>query len=761
VNEPRAIEASDNINSARPGLRSTAAAKHLATAIAFDGARLLPGTASLAKSVARLLKWTLIGVVLLALVGATALLWALYETPIEISVTMDAPSVVVEAANGAPLGRVGPLRDSVQRQDFPQALVDAVLSIEDRRFYAHWGVDPWGVARALRANWTAGEIVEGGSTITQQLVKMQLVGNERTLYRKLREALTALWLDFRLGKNEVLTRYLNSVYLGAGAYGMAAAARVFFDKELSELSVAESAMLAGLIRAPSKYDPLRNLDLARQRAATVVDAMVEAGSIEAKVAAKVKSDPANLVLTPKTAPSGSWFADWIARQELPKVAGPAKRPMRVRTTLQPELQEAAQRIINEALERQGAAHGVTQAALVAMRPDGAVVAMVGGRNYAESQFNRAVTALRQPGSAFKLFVYYAALRNGFAVDDIIDASPIEIGKWRPENYGGERYARMALSDAFAQSVNSAAVRLAMTVGLENVVTAARDLGLNAPLAKVPSMALGSNEVTLLNLTAAFGTVKARRKLEPWGITAFGAEGTGRRSLGAPEASTEHLLALEDLEGLLKRVVDSGTGRAARLDDGSAAGKTGTSQDYRDAWFIGFNKALVVGVWIGNDDRGPMKVVTGGSIPAEIWKQFVVAATAKLDGEAGPQAANVSETSGVKEAQPLCDRDACAAAYASFRASDCTYHSYAGRRKVCAKPGNNQKLPPHESQKSVAASSKRDLTGDEPADAEPTGLSGEGSFGGPSKGRSLSEGSSYRNRTYGPRIFQRYDERDRY
>ena len=514
---------------------------------------------------------------------------------------------------------------------FPINFVQAVLSIEDRRFYSHWGVDLWGVGRAFHSNWTAGGIVEGGSTITQQLAKMQIVGAERSMQRKLREALTAVWMDFRLGKDEILTRYLNSVYLGAGAYGMSAAARMYFDKGLPDLTLAEAALLAGLIQAPSRYDPFRNLGAAQRRAAFVIDAMAETGAIDARSARQAKAEPATLKPSARTAQAGSWFADWIAKHELPKLAGAAKRAMRIRTTLRPELQQLAEKIVNETLDGVGAARGATQAALVAMRPDGSVVAMVGGRDYTDSQFNRAVDAKRQPGSAFKLFVYYAALRKGYALDATIDASPVEVGRWQPENADGRQYGDIALSEAFSQSVNSAAVRLGMKVGLDEVVAAARELGLEAPLAKIPSMALGTNEVSLIDITRAFASVRAGRpKFEPWGISAFGAEGSGLRLLGPPKGPEEGLSYQQALTTLLQGVVEHGTGRGAALEGDSAAGKTGTSQDYRDAWFIGFNKALVVGVWVGNDDRTPMKGVTGGSLPVQIWKRFVAAATPLAD-----------------------------------------------------------------------------------------------------------------------------------
>jgi penicillin-binding protein 1A len=355
--------------------------------------------------------------------------------------------------------------------------------------------------------------------------------------------------------------------------------------------------------------------------------------------------------------------------------------------LQPQLQQLAQHTIEQALKSKGKTLGVTQAALVAMRADGAVVAMIGGRDYNASQFNRAVDAQRQPGSAFKLFVYYAALRKGYSPQQIIDASPVEVARWEPENYGGLEYGRMSMTQAFASSVNSAAVRLAMTVGLDNVVAAARDLGLDAPLAKVPSMALGTNEVNLLDLTGAFTSVRAgRAKLEPWGIAAFGLEGAGMRSLGTPSGPVQELQRQAEMLHLLQSVIEHGTGRAASLRNDIVAGKTGTSQDHRDAWFVGFNKELVVGVWVGNDDRAPMKGVTGGSLPAEVWKRFVEGAMPILDVSSRLELTreNATPSTAPENEQAQCDQAACAAAYRSFRASDCTYQSHGGARKLCLK-----------------------------------------------------------------------------
>ena len=658
------------------------AVRQLASALAADIARAARRARPRIRHSLMLIKLLLLAGIAVLVAAGGAMLWVLHDTGLEVKAAHVSPSVLIEAADGRPLGRVGAFGDQVPRESMPNILVNAVLSIEDRRFYSHWGVDPRSVVRAANANWVAGAIAEGGSTITQQLAKMQYVGNERSYTRKFREAFLSLWLETRLSKDEILTRYLNSVYLGAGAYGMAAAARNYFNKDLQALTLSEAAMLAGLIQAPSRFNPMTNPEAAQQRAAVVLDAMVDAKAIGPAQAAAAKATPAIVRSSPRTVPAETWFADWIAQHEFAKVAGTTSRPMRVRTTLDRRVQAVAERVVNNALDRSGASLGVSQAALVAMRPNGAVVAMVGGRDYKDSQFNRAVDARRQPGSAFKLFVFYAALRNGYSINDVIDASPIEIKSWRPENYGGQRYGRLSLEDAFAYSVNTAAIRLALDVGLDNVVAAARELGLTAPLAEVPSMALGTNEVSLLDLTGAFASIRAgRARLEPWGIAAFGPEGSGLRQLSPPVGITQELTHQQEMNELLERVVTSGTGRGAALSDGSAAGKTGTSQDYRDAWFIGYSRDLVVGVWVGNDDRTPMHRVTGGSLPATIWRDFMTAATPIL-GQPDDAVADAVAAPSDGPATPACDVKACSTAYSSFRSSDCTYQPYSGPRRLC-------------------------------------------------------------------------------
>jgi penicillin-binding protein 1A len=645
-----------------------------------------PTRGGFGRVIRRIAKGIALVAVLCAVTLAGAMLWALHNLPAEKPVEGSESSLLLEAANGEALGRVGPLKmPDAARADFPDNLVKAVISIEDRRFYSHWGLDPEGILRALRRNIAAGGIVEGGSTITQQLVKMRFLGHQRTIRHKLREALVATWLDMHLGKDEILTRYLNSVYLGNGAYGMSAAARFYFDKSLSELTLPEAAMLAGMIRSPSRTNPLQDLEAARARANVVIEAMRDAGAIDAEAAKNAESRPATVHLSKQALRTDNWFADWVAR-EATAVTGSFSGNLRLRTTLIPELQKLAEQAIAETLAGPGAQRHASQAALVAMRPDGAVVAMVGGRNYQQSGFNRAI-ARRQPGSAFKLFVYLAALRKGFSPSDTIDASSVDIKGWEPENFGDRHYGRVTLAEAFAESINTAAARLAQQVGLNQVIAAARDLGIESELPAVPSLALGTANISLLELTAAYAAVEAgKMPIKPWGIEGFGIEGQpGLQSMGAPIVATQSLQAYQKpLLELLQDVIERGTGRSAALD-GFAAGKTGTSQDYRDAWFIGFNDALVVGVWVGNDDGSPMDRVTGGSLPAAIWKRVMTEAPAVLAGNERPAAqappsvdtAAPQATGEETSAAPECDYRTCARAYQSFRASDCTYQPYGG------------------------------------------------------------------------------------
>lgn len=617
-----------------------------------------------------------------ALVLASILLWALKDVPWrEIADGSLKPAIVLETADGQPLVRQGPFQGPrASYEQFPPHLVDAVLSIEDRRFLDHYGIDLRGISRALVRNFQAGEVVQGGSTITQQLIKVLYLESDRTLKRKIQELVIAFWLEWRLGKQEILTRYLNSVYLGAGATGMPAAARIYFNKDIGALDIRESAMLAGLLKAPSQLNPIDNFDGARQRTTTVLDAMVENGKLTPDEAKAAKAEFAALHVTTPTPRSGSWFADWVSGQAR-EIAGASPGSITVRTTLIPRLQQAAEEIIRRAIDEEGASRGVSQAALVAMTPDGAVVAMVGGRDYKASQFNRAVAAMRQPGSTFKLFVYYAALKQGFTLADQIDDDPIEIDGWSPENSGGRYRGRVTLAEAFARSLNAATVALAQEVGIENVAAAASELGIDAPLTKGPALALGASEVSLLDLTGAYASVRAGNSpVEPWGVIDFQAEAQARAFRIGPQIkpSVDISAYQHDLVTLLQLVVERGTGRAASPGV-FAAGKTGTSQNNRDAWFVGFTEPLVAGVWVGNDDDTPMRGVTGGDLPARIWREFMQAAT--TEPGSGPETESLE---GETQAAASCNIRACAQAYRSFRLSDCSYQPYRGDRRICEK-----------------------------------------------------------------------------
>ncbi|AHK47149.1 penicillin-binding protein 1A (plasmid) [Ensifer adhaerens OV14] len=610
------------------------------------------------------------------------LIWALKDVPWrEIADGSLKPIVVLEAADGQPIVRQGPFQGPYARyEEFPAHLVDAVLSIEDRRFMDHYGVDLKGIMRAVLRNFQAGSVVQGGSTITQQLIKVQYLESDRTLKRKLQELVIAFWLEWKLGKREILTRYLNTVYLGSGATGMPAAARIYFNKDIAALSVQEAAMLAGLLKAPSQSNPIDNFEAARERTATVLDAMVANGKLAAQDASAAKAEFAELHPTTPTPRSGSWFADWISPQA-GEIAGASPGSTTVRTTLVPRLQQLAEDVVARNLDKEGKALGASQAALVAMTPDGAVVAMVGGRDYKASQFNRAVAAKRQPGSTFKLFVFYAALKNGLTLRDQVFDGPIEVDGWSPQNSTGRYRGWVTLAEAFARSLNGATVALAQEVGIENVVAAARELGIDSPLNPVPALALGSSEVSLLDLTGAYASIRlGKSPVEPWGVIDFQASTQAKAFRVGPltAASTDLSIYQQDLVSLLQLVVERGTGRDA--SPGSfAAGKTGTSQNNRDAWFVGFTEDLVAGVWVGNDDDTPMKGVTGGALPARIWRDFMQAAMAQPTPQIDPDTGLMTSQGGPAAS---CNIRACARSYRSFRASDCTYQPYRGERRLC-------------------------------------------------------------------------------
>jgi penicillin-binding protein 1A len=517
--------------------------------------------------------------------------------------------MVFLAADGTPFSRRGAYKGApVDAAALPPFVSAAFVAVEDRHFYTHFGMDPVGTGRAALVNLSRGRVMQGGSTITQQLAKTY-VGDERSYGRKLREGLVALALELRLTKNEILSRYLSTAYFGNGAYGLRAAARTYFDKAPEDLSLSEAAMLAGLVKAPSALAPSHDLAAAQARERLVLAAMADSGAIDASQARN--APPAQLVFDRQVTPGGEFFRDWVAGQaEVGEVSGHGE--IAVRTTLDLKLQADAEQTVAGVLQASGRRGNASQAALVAMRPDGTVVAMVGGRDYSASQFNRAVQSHRQPGSSFKLFVYLAALRQGATPETLVADEPVAVGNWRPENAGGRYQGVITFRDAFAHSSNVAAVRISELVGRDEVVRAAHDLGVSGNLKTVPSLALGSNEVTLLDMTAAYAAVAAGAyPINPTGLQNGRPPAEERR----PLREQRHLLAL------LNAAAEQGAGLGGALPY-PVFGKTGTTQNNRDAWFIGFAGDLVVGVWVGNDDAAPMVGVGGGGLPAQIWRGFM-------------------------------------------------------------------------------------------------------------------------------------------
>ncbi len=574
----------------------------------------------------RLARWAAIAAIWMLIAGIGIVAYYAYDLPSVDALDRYArpPNVTLVASDGTTLASYGErYGQAVAVDDLPPYVAEAVLATEDRRFYSHFGIDLLGLFRAAIANISAGRIVQGGSTITQQLAKNLFLTPARTLKRKVQEVLLALWLEHRFTKDQILTIYLNRVYLGSGTYGIDAAARRYFGKPARAISLYEAAMLAGLLKAPSRYNPARNPDRARERAERVLASMVEAGYLSADVAANARA------VETRIAPRGAglparYFADWVL-DRVRGYVGYVDSDLKVYTTLDPDLQRFAQRAVRAALDDAGLRS--TEAAVVVLGTDGAVRALVGGRDYRRSQFNRATRALRQPGSAFKPFVYLAGFEAGLRPSDRFEDRPLRFGDWSPRNYGDRYYGTVTLQEALAKSLNSVAVQVADKVGPDAVVRVARRLGITSPLKENLSLALGTSEVTLLELTAAYGVfANGGHGVWPYGIREI-QDATGRVLYRRSGSGPGIVVDPEDaarMNAVLAAVVREGTGRAAALTR-PAAGKTGTSQDFRDAWFVGYTADLVAGVWIGNDDGMPMARITGGGLPARLWRTIMTEA----------------------------------------------------------------------------------------------------------------------------------------
>jgi penicillin-binding protein 1A len=541
--------------------------------------------------------------------------WLVVSAPLGRALEpLAAPALLLVSEEGRPIARRGSVKEApVEAARLNPMTPAAFIAIEDRRFRSHWGIDPRAIGRAMVANLSAGGVRQGGSTLTQQLAKTSFLSSDRSFKRKAQEVIIAFWLEAWLTKDEILSRYLSSVYFGDGVYGLRAAAHHYFGREPQNLSLAQSAMLAGMVQAPSRLAPTQHLAAAQKRGRLVLQQMANTGVISAaRARATVSARP---IVQPQKVPTGTYFADWVA-PAAQRAFDADYGEVRVATTLDADMQKLAVRAIANA------GVGPAQAALVAMRPDGRVVAMVGGKSYKLSPFNRATQARRQPGSAFKLFVYLAALRAGYKPDDLIEDRPVTIDGWSPKNSDGVYRGTITLREAFARSSNVAAVRLSEKVGRDNVIRAARELGITSPLTHNPSLALGSSSVSLLELTSAYAAIAGGRyPVRARGLPLTEADkAQGIASWFDAGGSLDRRRDWAPMLDLLFAAANQGTGRRAALAV-PTFGKTGTTQDHHDAIFVGFAGDLVVGVWVGRDDNQSLGNVSGGTAPASIWRAF--------------------------------------------------------------------------------------------------------------------------------------------
>lgn len=536
---------------------------------------------------------------------------------------------------GADIGRRGILHNDAEPIDaLPDHFIKAVLATEDRRFFEHFGIDILGLVRAMVENARARSVVQGGSTITQQLAKNLFLTNERTLERKIKEAFLSIWLEFNLTKKEILKFYLDRAYMGGGTFGAAAASEYYFGKNIKDVTLAQAAMLAGLYKAPTKYAPHINLPAARARANEVLTNMVQANFMTEGQVISARRNPANVV-DRDLQESPNYFLDWAFGQVKKLTVGFPTRSLVVRTTIDPGLQRAADDAVESHLRQFGEDYAVSQAALVVIERGGAVRAIVGGRDYGASQFNRATNARRQPGSSFKPFVYTTAMLNGFTPKSIVPDAPITIRGWSPRNYNGRYSGRINLTRALVKSINVVPVRLGAMMGRKKIVDVAHLMGVESPLLANPSMPLGSNDMTVIEMATGYGVfMSGGYQTGRHGITQI-SNSAGKVLYDHTKDAPKPKKIIEDqaiaaLNLMLSQVPEWGTGRRAALDGIKTAGKTGTTSAYKDAWFVGYTGNYVAAVWFGNDNFLPTRRLTGGNLPAKTWKKFMTYAHQNIE-----------------------------------------------------------------------------------------------------------------------------------
>ena len=533
------------------------------------------------------------------------------------------PSTTITAENGNEVKTFGSVYSEVIRlNELPSYVPDAIISPEDRRFYAHFGFDIVAFTRAMLTNIFMGRYAQGGSTITQQVAKNLFLTSQKNIKRKTQELLLAFWLEHKFSKEQILTLYLNRVYLGAGTYGIEAASQKYFQKSSRDMNLLEAAIIAGMLKAPSRYNPIASAERAKARAKVVLQNMVNNDALTERQMKYALTLPVGEDKSYKVQ-GADYFADWVYR-EVNDYIGERGNDIYVYTTLDQKIQENAEKILREAVLA-AKNRNVSEGAVVVLNKSGEVKAMVGGIDYRKSQFNRAVTALRQPGSAFKPFVYLTALQNGWKREDRIDDVPLSIGKWKPENYDKKYHGSVTLEEALMKSLNLATVNLSESLSRKDIIRTAKKMGISTPVENTPSLALGTFEVKVIDMAAAYSAI-ANGGYATWPHAIKEVYTRDGYQLYQREADTENRIldagAVKDLTKMLEKVISQGTGRRAKIP-GFAAGKTGTTQDYRDAWFVGFTDEYVIAVWVGNDDNSPMKGVTGGTLPAEIWRKIAL------------------------------------------------------------------------------------------------------------------------------------------
>jgi penicillin-binding protein 1A len=568
----------------------------------------------------------IVAVSFVAVGGAIAYYASQLPSITSLEVPARPPNIAILAADGTTIANRGDTGGAnVSLDELPPYLIEAVVAIEDRRFYTHLGVDLVRLGRVV-IDAVSGDRPAGASTITQQLARTLFLTMDRTAERKIQEAILAVWLELKYTKDDILEMYLNRVYFGAGAYGIDAAARVYFGKPAADVTLAEAAMLAGVLPRPSAYAPTANPAAAKSRQLLVLQAMVDNGYISREEADLAAASEIVTVDTVATG-GGNYVADWVA-DLVPDFIGVIPGDIVVVTTIDPRLQEEAGQTIRNGLEENGEALGVTQGALVAMSPDGAVRAMVGGRDYNASQFNRAVTAKRQPGSAFKPFVYLTALERGMTPQTVRFDQPVNIDGWTPGNYTGEYLGPVSLQQGLALSLNTISAQLTAEVGPAAVVATARRLGIGSQIEPNMSIALGTSEVSVLEMTGAYATfANGGSGVIPYVIQRIQTEDGEvlyeRMGGGPGQVIRPQHVAM--MNGMMTETLETGTGRRAAIAGWQAAGKTGTSQEWRDAWFVGYTSHLVAALWLGNDDNTPTARSTGGNLPATMWSGFMTVA----------------------------------------------------------------------------------------------------------------------------------------